>query len=122
MHTDPQLTLDGVTIPIVKKVEFIELIFDRKLDCKFIPHLKYLNDGGLKLVGRCITYGSARSSYLQALNCTQNGAYMVMPSEHPPYQTHSQWIKIYELPLNLRREKLTSQLVMKLKSTPDNPA
>jgi hypothetical protein len=38
-----------VTIPIVKKVEFIGHIFDKKLDCKVIPYFKYLNDVRSKL-------------------------------------------------------------------------
>ena len=38
-----------VTIPIVKYVEFIGHIFDKKLDCKVIPYFKYLNDVRSKL-------------------------------------------------------------------------
>ena len=51
VHTDPELLgmACRVTIPIVKKVEFIGHIFDKKLDCKVIPYFKYLNDVRSKL-------------------------------------------------------------------------
>ena len=42
MHPDPQLTLDGVHIEVVKEFKFLGLSFDSKLS--FIPHNNYLSN------------------------------------------------------------------------------
>jgi hypothetical protein len=50
----------------------------------------------------------------------QNGAICLGAFRTSPIQ--SLQVETNELPLNLRREKLTLQCITKLKSTPDNPA
>ena len=42
-HTDPELKIDGLTIPVAEECKFLELIFDRKLNF-FISHCKYLKE------------------------------------------------------------------------------
>jgi len=95
-HLDPQLSLNGMPIPVVEKTKFLGLIFDRKLS--FIPYLHYLKEKCLKAINLlrvvahtswgadqqtllhlyrslirskldygCIVYGSARPSYLNLL-------------------------------------------------------
>jgi ribonuclease HI len=151
LHTDPQLTLDGIAIPIVNEFKFLGLIFDRKLN--FIPHIKYLKDRCMKAMNLlkvvahtdwgadgatllklyrshvrskldygCIVYGSARNSYLQALDRVQNGALRLCLGAFRTSPIPSLQVEANELPLNLRREKLTLQYITKLKSTPENPA
>ena len=41
-HVDPQLSVNGMPIPVVEKTKFLGLIFDHKLS--FIPHLHYLKE------------------------------------------------------------------------------
>jgi len=96
-HLDPQLSLNGMPIPVVEKTKFLGLIFDRKLS--FIPHLHYLKEKCLKAINLlrvvahtswgadqqtllhlyrslirskldygCIVYGSATPSYLKILD------------------------------------------------------
>ena len=40
LHNDPELTLNGTPIKVVKEYKFLGLIFDSKLS--FIPHMKVL--------------------------------------------------------------------------------
>jgi len=103
LHVDPQLPLNGMPIPVVKKTKFLGLIFDRKLS--FIPHLHYLKQKCLKAINLlrvvahtswgadqqtllhlymflirskldfgCIVYGSARPSYFKVLDPIHNHA------------------------------------------------
>ena len=39
LHNDPCFKLDESEFPVIKKLKFLGVIFDRKLT--FIPHLKY---------------------------------------------------------------------------------
>jgi len=40
LHLDPQLTLNGNTLPVVESTKFLGVIFDKKLN--FLAHIKYL--------------------------------------------------------------------------------
>ena len=42
MHPDPERTLDGVHIEVVKEFKFLGLLFDSKLS--FFPHINYLSN------------------------------------------------------------------------------
>ena len=103
LHPDPQLLLYGNPIPVVEKVKFLGIIFDRKLS--FLPHLHYLKNKCIKALNLLrvvahtswgadqqtilhlyrslirskldygsIVYGSARQSYLKMLDPVQNQA------------------------------------------------
>ena len=151
LHTDPQFTLDGAAIPIVNEFKFLGLIFDKTLKfiphikylkdrcmksmnlLKVVAHTDWGADGATllklyrshvrsKLDYGCIVYGSARSSYLQALDRVQNGALRLCLGAFRTSPIPSLQVEANELPLILRREKLTLQYITKLKSTPDNPA
>jgi len=100
LHPDPQLLLYGNPIPVVEKVQFLGIIFDRKLS--FLPHLHYLKNKCIKALNLLrvfahtswgadqqtilhlyrslirsklnygsIVYGSARQSYLNCV-CMPN--------------------------------------------------
>ena len=102
-HLDPQLSLNGMPIPVVEKTKFLGMIFDRKLS--FIPQLHYLKEKCLKAINLlrvvahtsgeadqqtllhfyrslirskldygCIVYGSARPFYLKILEPIHNHA------------------------------------------------
>ena len=73
-----------------------------------------------KLEYGCIIYGSARSSYIKALDATHHqglclGAFRTSPVD-------SLYVEAIEPPLDLRRLKLTLQYIVKLKANIDNPA
>ena len=103
IHSEPQLKIYDIDIPVVKETKFLGIIFDSKLS--FIPHLKHLRTKCLKALNllrvvahkdwgtdfntliklyRClvrskldygsIVYGSARKSYVQMLDPIQNQA------------------------------------------------
>ena len=101
-HPEPQLFLNGNPVPVVEEVNFLGIIFDRKLS--FLPHLRYLKNKCAKALNLlrvahtlwgadqqtllhlyrslirsklgygCVVYGSARGSYLQMLDPIQNHA------------------------------------------------
>jgi ribonuclease HI len=66
-------------------------------------------------------YGSARESYLQSLDRVQNAALRICLGAFRTSPIPSLHVEANELPLKLRREKLTLQYITKLKSNPNNP-
>jgi ribonuclease HI len=151
LHLDPELYLYGNQIPVVQETKFLGLIFDSKLNFKaHIKYLrdrgtKALNllkvlahtDWGAdcatllklyrshvrsKLDYGCVVYGSARESYLQPLDRIQNAALRVCLGAFRTSPIPSLHVEANEMPLALRRQKLTLQYMLKLKSNPSNPA
>jgi ribonuclease HI len=150
LHSDPELKIYGSSIPTVEKYKFLGLFFDKKLnfiphiqyvkdrcmkalnllkvvahkdwgaDCATLLKL-YRSHVRSKLDYGCIVYGSARSSYLQPLDRVQNAALRVCLGAFRTSPIPSLHVEAGELPLNLRRQKLTLQYVIKLKSNPANP-
>ena len=45
-HPNPELTLNGTLIPVVKQTKFLGVIFDNKLT--FLPHIRYLKENCVK--------------------------------------------------------------------------
>ena len=150
LHTDPDLKLYGVGIPVVDQYKFLGLIFDKKLN--FIAHITYLKDKCMKALNLlkvvahkdwgadcatllklyrshirskldygCIVYGSSRNSYLLSLDRVQNAALRLCLGAFRTSPIPSLQVETNEPPLTLRREKLALQYIVKLKSNPDNP-
>ena len=139
LHLDPQLQLYGNAMPVVSENIFLGIIFNSRLT--FVPHLKYLKNERFKSMNLlCVIshmdwrswHGhftqnipitchiktwlcSARKSYLQSLDTVQNCAYRTSPA--PSLQVESN-----HYPLELRRNKLPLQYILKLSSTPYSPA
>jgi len=151
LHLDPVLKIYGHEIPVVEQVKFLGLIFDQKLNFKaHIDYLrvkcqKSLNllrvvskmDWGAdrkvllrlyrslirsKLDYGCIVYGSARKSYLKKLETIQNQALRICLGAFRTSPIPSLHVEADELPLHLRREKLSVQYALKLGANPENPA
>jgi ribonuclease HI len=150
-HCEPNLTLNGNLIPLVEETKFLGLIFDRKLSflphikylkdkcvkalnlLRVVSHTAWGADQETllhlyrslirsKLDYGCVVYGSARSSYLKALDPVQNhglrlclGAFRTSPSA-------SLCVEANEPPPFLRRKKLALQYCLKLSANPRNPA
>jgi ribonuclease HI len=150
-HADPCLTLYNSEIPVVSETKFLGLIFDSKLSFKaHIDYLKkkclkamnllrvvsntdwgadsttllrlYRSLVRSKLDYGCVVYGSARDSYLQSLDRVQNAALRVCLGAFRTSPITSLHVEANELPLQLRRQKLALQYVVKLRSNPRNPA
>lgn len=150
LHDEPTLILNGTTIPVVEQAKFLGLIFDRKLTfVPHIKYLKdkcmkainllrvvahtdwgadtetllklYRSHIRSKLDYGCIVYGSARPSYLQSLDRVQNLALRTCLGAFRTSPISSLHVEANEMPLSLRREKLSLQYILKLKSNPANP-
>jgi ribonuclease HI len=150
LHADPDLKIYGSSIPIVEECKFLGLYFDKKLNfighIKYLKNrcMKAMNllkvvahkDWGAdcatllklyrslvrsKLDYGCIVYGSARGSYLQPLDRVQNAALRLCLGAFRTSPITSLHVEAGEVPLDLRRHKLTLQYVIKLKSNPANP-
>jgi hypothetical protein len=70
----------------------------------------------------CVVYGSARESYLQPLDRMQNAPLRVCLGAFGTSHVSSLHVEANEMPLALRRRKLTLQFMIKLKSNPSIPA
>ena len=79
-HLDPQLSLNGMPIPVVEKTTFLGLIFDRKLS--FIPHLHYLKEKCLKAIN--LLRSHSRSHFLGSRSTNTS----------PPLQVHNKVIGV----------------------------
>ena len=150
LHTDPELTLDGARIEVVKEFKFLGLIFDSKLS--FIQHINYLSnkckkalnllrvvssmDWGAdrkvmlrlyrslvrsKLDYGCVVYGPARQSYLRKLDSIHNQGLRLALGAFRTSPITSLYAEANEPSLNLRRKKLSMHYYLKLKSNPANP-
>ena len=149
-HDDPVLTLDGQPIPVVEETKFSGVIFDKKLTfiphikklkakcqkalnlLRVVAHTDWGADRKIllnlyrtivrsKLDYGCIVYGSARPSYLKTLDTIHHqgirlalGAFRTSPAD-------SLLVEANEPSLKDRREKLSLQFGIKLKSNRSNP-
>jgi len=150
VHSDPELILDGKCIPVVEETKFLGLIFDKKLTfvphikylkdkcmkamnlLKVVSHTDWGADTDTllklyrshirsKLDYGCIVYGSARPSYLKALDCVQNLALRICLRAFRTSPTNSLHVESNETPLTMRRERLAIQYMLKIRATPQNP-
>ena len=149
-HDDPVLTLDGQPIPVVEETKFLGVIFDKKLTfiphikklkakcqkalnlLRVVAHTDWGADRKIllnlyrtivrsKLDYGCIVYGPARPLYLKTLDTIHHqgirlalGAFRTSPAE-------SLLVEANEPSLKDRREKLSLQFGIKLKSNRSNP-
>ena len=149
LHSDPELTSDGVHIEVVPEFKFLGLLFDSKLS--LIHHINYLRnkcrkalhllrvvssmDWGAdkkvllrlyrslvhsKLDNGWVVYGSARQSYLRNSDSIHNQSLRLALGAFRT-STVSNLHEANEPSLNLPRKKLSLQDYLKLKSNPDNP-
>ena len=148
---EPELTLNGKKISVVRETKFLGVTFDQKLT--FIPHMKALKTRCLKALDiikvvsnqdwgadksvllnlyrslirskldyGCIVYGSARPSYLKMLNTIHHQGLRLALGAFRTSPIESLYVEAGELPLEQRRIKLSLQYITKLKATPSNPA
>ena len=150
IKSNPSLFLNGEPVPVVKEHKFLGLIFDNKLNfiphikylkakCKkainilqVVSHYDWGGDRKVllrlyralvrsKLDHGSIVYGSSRASYIQCLDPIHNqglrlclGAFRTSPME-------SLYVEANEESLYIRRERLSIQYALTLKSIPYHP-
>ena len=145
---DPVLNLDNDPIQFVKEAKFLGLIWDTKLT--FEPHIKYLKarcQKSLKVLSctewgadrttllklyrslvrsqldyGCIVYGSASKTALTKLDPVHNQGLRLSLGAFRSSPVESLYVEAHEPPLEIRRDKLALQYVLKLKTNPENPA
>ena len=70
----------------------------------------------------CIVYGSASKAALAKLDPVHNQGLRLSLGAFPSSPVESLYAEAHEPPLEIRREKLALQYILKLKATPGNPA
>ena len=150
-HSTPELRLGGTRIEVVPQFKFLGLIFDSKLTfIPHISYLfskcqKALNllrvashtDWGAdrsvllrvyrshirsKLDYGCVVYGSARKSYIKRLDSIHHQGLRLALGAFRTSPVNSLYVEANEPSLYHRRNKLSLQYALKLKSSPNNPA
>ena len=150
LHPDPDLTLGNTKLEVVPEFKFLGVIFDKKLSflphikslkkkcqkamniLRVIAHSDWGADKKVllrlyrslirsKLDYGSIVYGSARKSYLQLLDPIQNQCLRLALGAFRTSPVNSLYAEANEPSLYYRREKLSLQYFLKLKSNPFNP-
>lgn len=148
---EPDIYLAGQRLRVSNKVKFLGVIFDSKLSfLPHIKFLKQACQSGLnvlkvishtdwgadkltllrlyrslvrpKLDYGCVVYGSARESYLKALDPIHHQGLRIALGAFRTSPIQSLYAEAGEPPLRLRRIRLSMKYYLKLKTLPDNPA
>ena len=150
MHPEPSLHMNNTPIQVVPEFKFLGVIFDQKLTfiqhvralkkkcqkalnlLKVVAHSDWGADRKVllrlyrslirsKLDYGSIVYGSARKSYLKALDSIHNQGLRLVLGAFRTSPVKSLYAEANEPSLQLRREKLSLQYILKLKANPLNP-
>ena len=148
---DPVLKLENDPIQFVKEAKFLGLIWDTKLTFEpHIKYLKARCQKSLnilKVLSRtewgadqttllklyrslvrskldygCLVYGSASKTALAKLDPVHNQGLRLSLGAFRSSPVESLYVEALEPPLEIRREKLALQYILKLKANPENPA
>ena len=148
---DPVLNLDNEPIQFVKEAKFLGLIWDTKLTFEpHIKYLKarcqkslnllkvlsrtewgadrttllklYRSLVRAKLDYGCIVYGSASKKELAKLDPVHNQGLRLSLGAFRSSPVESLYVEAHEPPLEILRDMLALQYVLKLKANPENPA
>ena len=148
---DPVLKLDNDPIQFVKEAKFLGLIWDAKLifepHIKYLKARCQKSLNILKVLSRtewgvdqttllnmyhslviskldygCLVYGSASKTALAQLDPVHNQCLRLSLGAFRSTPVESLYVEAHEPPLEIRREKLALQYILKLKANPRNPA
>ena len=149
--SDPNITINGSPVTISKEAKFLGVIFDQKLSfvnhikylhtscqkaldvLRVVGHTDWGADRTVllrlyrslirsKLDYACIVWGSARKSYLQMLDPIHHQGLRICLGAFRTSPTQSLYVEAGEPSLANRRQRLSMNYVLKLKSDPNNPA
>ena len=150
VQPDPELYLDKTKIEVVSEFKFLGVIFDKKLSflphitalkkkckkalnlLKVVAHSEWGADHKVllwlykslihsKLDYGSIVYGSARKSYLKILDSIHNEGLRLVLGAFRTSPINSLYVEANEPSLSYRRQKLSLQYLLKLKSNHFNP-
>ena len=150
VQPDPELYLDKTKIVVVSEFKFLGVIFDKKLSflphitalkkkckkalnlLKVVAHSEWGADRKVllrlyrslirsKLDYGSIVYGSARKSYLKILDSIHNEGLRLVLGAFRTSPINSLYVEANEPSLSYRRQKLSLQYLLKLKSNHSNP-
>ena len=147
---NPALKLDNDPIQFVKEFKFLGLIWETKLTfephikylkarcqkslniLKVFSHTEWGADQTTllklyrslvrsKLVYGCIVYGSASKTALAKLDPVYNQGLRLSLGAFRSSPVENLYVEAHEPPLEIRREKVSLQYILKLKANPGNP-
>ncbi|GFU07093.1 RNase H domain-containing protein [Trichonephila clavipes] len=150
IHHDPEIRIRDVQIPVVPDVRFLGVIFNRRLTFlphilqlwkrreKSLNLLKVLSNTSwgvdqtsllrvyqaIVLSGidyGCVVYGSACNSILKKLDPVHNMALRICSGAFRTSPVQSLYVNCNQLPLDLRRRKLSFAYYFKILSVPSYP-
>ncbi|GBN27805.1 RNA-directed DNA polymerase from mobile element jockey [Araneus ventricosus] len=150
LHLDPEIKLDGHSIPLLNEIRFLGVIFDKKLT--FLPHvislrkkcerslniLRVLSTTAWgadqlsmmriyraiilsKIDYGCVIYGSSRKTVLQKLDPVHHTALRICSGAFRTSPVKSLYVDSYEPSLSLRRQMLSLHFYFKIESRPHHP-
>ncbi|GFX60249.1 putative RNA-directed DNA polymerase from transposon X-element [Trichonephila clavipes] len=150
IHPDPEIRIRDIQIPVVPDVRFLGVIFDRRLTfLPHILHLRKKCEKSLNLLKvlsntswgadrtsllrvyqaivlsridyGCVAYGSACNSTLQKLDPVHHMALRICSGAFRTSPVQSLYVICHQLPLDLRRRKLSLAYYFKILSVPSHP-
>ncbi|GFX25589.1 probable RNA-directed DNA polymerase from transposon X-element [Trichonephila clavipes] len=150
IHPDPEIRIRDVQIPVVPDVRFLGVIFDHRLTfLPHILHLGKRCEKSLNLLKvlsntswgadrtlllrvyraivlsridyRCVVYGSACNSILKKLDPVHHMALRICSGAFRTSPVQSLYVNCHQLPLDLRRRKLSLAFYFKILSVPSHP-
>ncbi|GFW58794.1 putative RNA-directed DNA polymerase from transposon X-element [Trichonephila clavipes] len=150
IHPDPEIRIRDVHIPVVPDVRFLGVIFDRRLTfLPHILQLRKRCERSLNLLKvlsntswgadrtsllrvyqaivlsridyGCVAYGSACNSTLQKLDPVHHMALRICSGAFRTSPVQSLYVYCHQLPLDLRRRKLSLAFYFKILSVPSHP-
>ncbi|GFW21974.1 putative RNA-directed DNA polymerase from transposon X-element [Trichonephila clavipes] len=150
IHPDPEIRIRDIQIPVVPDVRFLGVIFDRRLTflphilqlrkrCeKSLNLLKVLSNTSWgadrtsllrvyqaivlsRIDYGCVVYGSACNSTLKKLDPVHHMALRICSGAFRTSPVQSLYVNCHQLPLDLRRRKLSLAYYFKILSVPSHP-
>ncbi|GBM66723.1 hypothetical protein AVEN_77693-1, partial [Araneus ventricosus] len=150
IHLDPNIQIRNALIPVVNEIRFLGVIFDRKLTfLPHILHLRKKCERSLnilKVLSRtswgadrtsllriyqavilssvdygCMVYGSARPTVLRRLDTIHHSALRICSGAFRTSPVESLYVICNQLPLHLRRQKISALYFFRAQSVPNHP-
>ncbi|GBM84021.1 putative RNA-directed DNA polymerase from transposon X-element, partial [Araneus ventricosus] len=150
IHLDPNIQIRNAPIPVVNEIRFLVVIFDRKLTfLPHTLHLRKKCERSLnilKVLSRtswgadrtsllriykavilsridygCMVYGSARPTVLRRLDTIHHSALRICTGAFRTSPVESLYIMSHQLPLHLRRQKISALYSFRAQSVRKNP-
>ncbi|GBN45393.1 hypothetical protein AVEN_185227-1 [Araneus ventricosus] len=150
IHLDPNIQIRNAPIPVVNEIRFLGVIFDRKLAfLPHILHLRKKCERSLNILKDlsrttwgadrtsllriyqavilssidygCMVYGSSRPTVLRRLDTSHHSALRICSGAFRTSPVESLYVICHQLPLHLRRQKISALYIFRAQSVPKHP-